>query len=135
MKTTFLTINNWDEFLEQPGKKMIYISSPTCDCGIDVFVNWVDEYEGDLLFGIIQGDTDPITGYPSRIFPVIKDNLENLNEILMNSPSVLLYDGVVLMNTISNLEEAEPESGETTVPERLSEIAYEFDTDIIETSE
>lgn len=127
MKPTFLTINNWFEFLEQPGMKMVYISSPTCDCGIDVFIDWVEDYHGDIPMGIIQGDIDPETGYPSRIFPTIRNGVENINDLILNSPSAMIFDGISILDKFTDLETTGSETGNDAIFQNLTKIINEFE--------
>lgn len=118
-------INNWDEFLTTPGKKILCITSPRCDANMSIFREFFEEHITSIKVHIINPDIDPITGSPARVFELI--DIDNIESIVNESPSVLVYNDDEYTTAYTNLERKKPEDDESTIPVELLKIINELE--------
>lgn len=118
-------INNWEEFLTTPGRKMLCITSPRCDANMGIFREFFEEHIISFNVYIINPDIDPITGSPARVFKLI--DIDNIESIVNESPSVLVYDNNEYTTAYTNLERKKLEDDESTIPVELLKIINELE--------
>lgn len=116
-----LTIDNWDEFINQSGKKIIIISNPRCDCNRDVFYDFFNNHNYEnLSVGIMISDIDTRTGQPSRIINMM--NISNILDIINSSPSIIVYDGDEFITAYTGLDDGSTEDDRPMILSNLIRI-------------
>lgn len=119
MELIQLTLNNWGEFINQPGKKIVIISNPRCDCNHAVFYDFFNNHDYEnISVGIIISDIDAQTGQPSRIINIM--NISNILDIINDSPSIIVYNDDEFITAYTKLDDGSDD--ESTIPSNLIKI-------------